>query len=289
MYKYAFNVYIFRMERLEPVGFRLLHTSIRQKNTSYMREGQEQERNVNVLFFVLEGEVVFVLNGKNYPVRKQELFWYHTHHRVERIPKPGKSCSFMVVSFELIGENRLFEPLGRYGIPFHIRTKQAPSILKLIRKMHDRFHGNASYRLTECAALGLQLTALLCMGTRTLPQTDETAVHMHHRIREALAIIQERYKEAVDLKALARQVCMHPSYFTHRFKKEVGVAPSQYLLDVKIAKAKDYLLTFNSPISKVGAQLGFHDNAHFYRTFKAKVGMTPRAFLQQHKAFYDPQ
>ena len=60
----------------------------------------------------------------------------------------------------------------------------------------------------------------------------------------------------------------------------MGVTPYRYLLERKIEKAKDFMQVYGDPPGAVGQEFGFHDYAHFYRTFKQMTGTTPSAYAR---------
>jgi len=157
-------------------------------------------------------------------------------------------------------------------------------------ELHEIHHSARPFRLTEGAGKGLELLNLLRREAGFLPREAHTdTIRLHRRIREALVIIKDNYKDRIEISKLARQLGMHPSYFTHLFKKETGMAPSQYILEVKLNKAKDFMLSLDLSSSAVAMELGFYDYAHFHRTFKAKTGMSPLEFVKKNKKRYDPR
>jgi AraC family transcriptional regulator len=63
------------------------------------------------------------------------------------------------------------------------------------------------------------------------------------------------------------------------------MSPYQYILEVKISKAKNFLLNYAEERLYIGAELGFNDYSHFYRAFTKITGMTPSRFIAMNKSF----
>lgn len=74
---------------------------------------------------------------------------------------------------------------------------------------------------------------------------------------------------------------MSPYHFARTFKHVTGVAPHQYVLKVRLERAKSLLLRGNLSIAEVAHKVGFFDQSHFTRYFKRLVGVTPQILLRQ--------
>lgn len=94
-------------------------------------------------------------------------------------------------------------------------------------------------------------------------------------IRAALAVMDERCGEHLDVALLSRRVGMSPSHFAHRFASEVGEAPMRHLELLRIERARHLLLATDLPVKAVASACGFPDPLYFARRFRARTGQTP--------------
>lgn len=76
------------------------------------------------------------------------------------------------------------------------------------------------------------------------------------------------------LEALAKEVGLSSFYLVRQFQQTFGLPPFAYLLQHKIAKAKQ-LLKSGMSVLDTSTLLNFHDQSHFHRHFKKIVGVTP--------------
>jgi AraC-like DNA-binding protein len=77
------------------------------------------------------------------------------------------------------------------------------------------------------------------------------------------------------LTEIAKQVGMHPGYFSERFHQHVGVTFGRFLSGLRIERAR-HLLEFTSlPVSDVAFASGFRSLSQFNRTFKNLTGFAP--------------
>ena len=66
--------------------------------------------------------------------------------------------------------------------------------------------------------------------------------------------------------------------FARAFKQSTGSSPHRYVLEARIARAKELLRNRAMPITEVAMRTGFATPSHFSVTFRRITSVTPRAF-----------
>ena len=98
------------------------------------------------------------------------------------------------------------------------------------------------------------------------------------RISKALKLMQDSPQNDWTLEALASEVGMSRSVFFNQFKKLVHETPLGYLTNWRIRQAQKLLITDNSNISEIAANVGYQSESAFNRIFKSKTGQTPAVY-----------
>lgn len=93
--------------------------------------------------------------------------------------------------------------------------------------------------------------------------------------RRARDRMMDDLSDSVSLEEIARECGLSRSHFAHAFKATAGVAPHQWRMRRRIARAKELLLKSSLSVEEVAAECGFADQSHFTRTFARMVGKTP--------------
>jgi AraC-like DNA-binding protein len=101
--------------------------------------------------------------------------------------------------------------------------------------------------------------------------------------------LEENLSASLDMREVARQSGLSYESFRKRFAKEVGVAPSRYRMERRIAAAQTLLTQSNLTLRAVAMNLGFSDEFHFSRRFKQITGQTPNGFRRKGKVNFEPR
>jgi len=87
----------------------------------------------------------------------------------------------------------------------------------------------------------------------------------------------------ISIGELAREAGVSRVYLSRAFEKQFGVPPHVYLNAVRLANARQLLLSGMS-LATVAVTAGFADQSHFTRRFKGAVGLSPGTWLRQMRA-----
>ena len=96
--------------------------------------------------------------------------------------------------------------------------------------------------------------------------------------RRAREILHANIKRGVALKEVARECGLSVGYFSHAFRRTLGVAPHKWLIEQRIVLSKEKLRDDGLSLSDVAAECGFSDQSHLTRVFRQTVGVSPGAW-----------
>jgi AraC family transcriptional regulator len=102
-----------------------------------------------------------------------------------------------------------------------------------------------------------------------------------HQLGRAIDFVQAHFAQDIPLSALAAAAGLSPYHFARLFKQSTGLAPHQYLIQVRVERAKGLLLHSRQSVTSIAVEVGFCDQSHFATHFKRAYGVTPRAFRQR--------
>jgi len=97
-------------------------------------------------------------------------------------------------------------------------------------------------------------------------------------IKDSIKYINEHFCHKIYLSDIAEAVHLSNAYFHKSFKESLGITPNDYILKLRMEKAKSLLRFVDIPIGVVSAQCGFFSKAYFCQVFKRETGMAPNKY-----------
>jgi AraC family transcriptional regulator len=141
--------------------------------------------------------------------------------------------------------------------------------------------GGVDSRLyAESMATALSAHLLRRYSTKQLVIQDYTGGLPKHKLREAIAYINDHLDQPLSLAKIATVVQMSPYYFASSFKQSTGLAPHQYVTQCRIERAKWLLAKRELKIIEICQQVGFQSQSHFTRVFRQYTATTPKAYRE---------
>lgn len=83
------------------------------------------------------------------------------------------------------------------------------------------------------------------------------------------------------VERLAREAGMSRSVFAERFARKIGMAPMQYLLEWRMALAKDLLRRERAAVIEVAERVGYQSASAFSTAFTRLTGSSPSEFARR--------
>lgn len=96
------------------------------------------------------------------------------------------------------------------------------------------------------------------------------------RIARALDLIESEYATPLTVDELAKAAGMSRFHFSRVFRDELGTSPYQRLLDTRLDRARELLVTGVS-VTEAAFTVGCLDLGRFARAFKKRFGVAPSA------------
>jgi AraC-like DNA-binding protein len=109
-----------------------------------------------------------------------------------------------------------------------------------------------------------------------------TPVPPARHLLRAKDLIDARYREDLDVPAVARAVHLSPAHFSREFRRAFGETPHQYLLTRRMERAAALLCTTDRTVADVCFTVGLSSVGSFTTSFGRTFGMSPTAYRATH-------
>jgi AraC-like DNA-binding protein len=103
-----------------------------------------------------------------------------------------------------------------------------------------------------------------------------------HLLR-AKDVIDARYREPLDVPALARAAHLSPAHFSREFRRAFGETPHHYLLTRRLERAAALLRNTDRSVTEVCLAVGLTSVGSFITSFGRAFGLSPTAYRAAHE------
>jgi AraC-like DNA-binding protein len=110
-------------------------------------------------------------------------------------------------------------------------------------------------------------------------------VAVAHPVRHLLRakdLIDARYREPLDVEALARRAHLSPAHFSREFRRAFGETPHQYLLTRRLERAAALLRNTDHSVADICMRVGLRSVGSFTTSFGRAYGLSPGAYRAAH-------
>lgn len=248
------------------------HTSSRKDLASYL------------FFMVLEGEGMLSYEGRKYPLKQGDCVF------VDCRKDYAHSCSERLWKLKWVhfyGPNMggIYEKYLERGGRAVLTPSEPDRYLKLLDQIYEVAASNTYIKDMQIYE---KLTALLTLlmaqswnggeeegeeqsGDRRAKKSGVKKQNLQ-ALKEYL---DQNYASKITLDMLAEKFFINKFYLTRIFKEQFGESVTEYLLQVRITKAKQSLRFTDKPIEEIAHECGMQDANYFSRIFKKVEGVSP--------------
>ncbi|RMD80899.1 MAG: AraC family transcriptional regulator [Lentisphaerae bacterium] len=99
---------------------------------------------------------------------------------------------------------------------------------------------------------------------------------------KAKHFIESHYRSPITLAEIAGHAALSPNYLVNLFKKHYGTSPGQYLLRLRLERARELMYQPDLRIGEVARLTGFVDQRYFSRMFRRYFGTSPSEYRENH-------
>ena len=233
------------------------------------------------LFYVVDGKGEFNIQGQRFPVKANDFVIINPQVEHTELSSPDEPLEYIVLGINGLSFSNL-TPVSEGGHPFsffNLRDEQKDILRYLNAMVQEATSQQMSYELVCHNLLEILLIKIL------RHQHFDLEVGKQSKATKDISFIKHYlepyYHESIQLEDLASMTHLSRFYISHSFKKEIGMSPMEYLIDIRIKESKILLRTTNYSISQVADIVGFTTPTYFSKQFRKSTGISPTDYREQ--------
>jgi AraC-like DNA-binding protein len=259
----------------------ILYTVDRNANISWRLNNKMNYYN---LMLVYDGKVQFTRNEITFEATRGDLVFYKPGDLRTAVTFPDNLMKSYAVDFVytcpvyIKGSWKMITP----ELPF--TNVQRIGDEHLFSKLCDLFTLLTRSYLSSKSRSNVKERSIFSEILTLLFQYNEGHQYSYSSVRKVDKIISymtENYSQNITLHQLSEYAQISPSYLGNIFKKITGKSTIDYLIDIRINKAKS-LLRDGFSVSETSKLVGFNDIFYFSRSFKKHEGTSPSQYMNQY-------
>ncbi|MBO5287030.1 MAG: helix-turn-helix transcriptional regulator [Clostridia bacterium] len=225
------------------------------------------------LIYVTDGIFNTEINGTVFHLKKGAVILYPPKYKYRYWGEPPSR--YLFAHFTGSHVEKILTDLGFSLEPHILENEFSPKIKDLFYKMVEQNIANAPFLQYSLACLLEQILLTIAV--------NREKNNGYRTLKNSIKYIHANYTEKIQIPHLAKMEGLSNSRYITLFTKEFGKTPSEYILELRLGRANELLLTTDMPISLVGSASGYKDQYFFSKIFKKHMGMSPYEYRKQRK------
>ena len=235
--------------------------------------------------YILTGKGKYIVEGNVYEVGAGDVIICNPgvkHQNIVVNPKEPTVeffAGFTDFHFKNMPANSIVLKDGGYVLHTSSDTKR-----EISKHCYDMIAENSTNYVGKYFMLKAHLMQILLLMFREIaeisgPEQQRCNFESYNKkyaVKKIINYLNENYENKISLDQIAHNMYLSPVYISKIFKEETGESPINYLIKIRLDKAKDILLNSESgSIKSIANRVGYEDVYHFSKLFKKYYGISP--------------
>jgi len=236
--------------------------------------------------YVVSGNVNYRIDDKFYKISEKTLLVFNPEVYHQESLSKGEQNTELHIGFRNIKID---------GLPLNYILKENFDAPLEFKQYKDDFHKCCLEIIEEQEAceigkelilksLIMKLIALFLKETnyvknkKKFDRYDFPFYDKSNVVKIILEYFDTNYMKNISLDDMSRNMYISSVYISKVFKEKTGESPINYLINLRLEKAKDLLISTESPVKAIAQSVGYSDAYYFSKLFKKYYGNSPCKF-----------
>ena len=103
------------------------------------------------------------------------------------------------------------------------------------------------------------------------------------KISSAIEFMNNNFNKDISINDIAEMYNLNINYFSVQFKKKTSRSAINFLTELRMKAAKEYLKNTEENVADISKKVGYEDTQYFFRVFKKSEGITPLMYRKRER------
>jgi len=240
-------------------------------NEHYITSRIQSDRNIFSILYLVKGEMIFVIDGEEYTLHDNELCIVDINRAC--IYAACKESELLFMRFRGNKSAEMVSKIYNYRHAY-----SPPSISRTYNAISQIVNGFINQTPLYEEIISSHIHSILC---DILSLQRKEVSFKDSPIEQAVNFMEANYYLPITIHDLADKAYLNASYFSEKFKSQIGMTPKQYLTNIRLNAAKILLLDTNWSIKEISFKVGFQNDAYFSYYFHKRFKITPTEYRKR--------
>lgn len=230
-----------------------------------------------VLHYCISGKGYFTLDGKNYTVGPNDIFFIPSNCKVSYQQDKENPWTYLWVEANGSSVKNIFHRAGF--------TLQTPIVHNEDKKVKDILYSLLEdLHVTDNDLFAISKTLMFFHRLIVQGEKNKKLVPLNERdlITKITIYINNNYmKSTFSAKNIALYFHLNQSYLSRLFKAKTGFTLTKYIYDIRMQKARLLLLSGKLNVQEVAYSVGYSDPLYFSKVFKRYAYINPSKYKKK--------
>lgn len=238
------------------------------------------------IFYLVEGERIYLINGKRYVVQENSLVFIDKNVIHKTITTDIPRYKRIVINFRnslLTDDDQflLYQLFEKGPSIVRLSSNKKQELHQLISRLQQEYMADKDDAIIYIRSLLLQLlieSKRLLEKQHSISITDNDDNFGKREITEIIKYINNHFSKDLSLFLLSKHFHLSEQYISRLFRRVTGSTIISYLNAVRVNEAKRLLLESNMKVTEISKRVGYSNNVHLWRMFKKLTGNSPKEY-----------
>jgi len=234
------------------------------------------KRNHSLIYFFNASAIFTMKTGEKVNVSKGDILYtpIGSEYSVKVCGRTPRTADSMIIHFLSYDSDDM--PISLHSSYEKITPNKHDTFLSLFHQISDSFE-TGMFCPAMAKSITYEILSLLSKNVRSKFMYNKK----FWKIKDGIEYMENSRVDKCNISEVAAMCGVSESCFRTLFREYSGKTPVAFLLDKKMALAKQLLSENLLNITEVATLLGFVDVYYFSKLFRKKIGVSPSQYLKE--------